>query len=177
LALRLLERLGYRADLAANGLEVMAALGRQKYDLILMDMQMPEMDGLETTHRIRGLPLTQQPRIIAMTANAMQGDRELCLAAGMNDYVSKPIRVEELIGALRRSAAEGGQEKQEVNTDDPAPATPATAPLDPAALHNLREMMGEQLDELIAIFLGSVDISSKPNKSTRKVQKGHISSR
>jgi len=102
LALRLLERLGYRADLAANGLEVLDALERQPYEVILMDVQMPEMDGLETTARIRQRwSDLQSPYIIAMTANAMQGDREICLAAGMNDYVSKPIRVEELVQALR----------------------------------------------------------------------------
>jgi signal transduction histidine kinase/CheY-like chemotaxis protein/HPt (histidine-containing phosphotransfer) domain-containing protein len=104
LALRFLERLGYRADLAANGLEVLQALKRQRYDVILMDMQMPEMDGLETTQHVREKwSQVEQPHIIAMTANAIQGDREICLAAGMDDYVSKPIRVQELIGALQRS--------------------------------------------------------------------------
>ncbi len=105
LALRLLERLGYRADVAGNGLEVLEALRRQSYDVVLMDVQMPEMDGLETTRRIRGsidLAEAQQPRIIAMTANAMKKDREECLAAGMNDYISKPVRVESLVEALRR---------------------------------------------------------------------------
>jgi signal transduction histidine kinase/DNA-binding response OmpR family regulator len=101
LALRMLERMGYRADVAANGLEVLEALQRQHYDLIFMDVQMPEMDGLEATRKIReqGLGI----RIVAMTANAMQGDREMCLEAGMDDYVSKPIRVGELIEALERA--------------------------------------------------------------------------
>jgi CheY-like chemotaxis protein len=104
LALLLLERLGYRADLAANGLEVLQALNRQAYDVILMDVQMPEMDGMEATRQIRQLwAADQQPRIVAMTANAMQGDRELCLQAGMNDYISKPVQVAELRGALERS--------------------------------------------------------------------------
>ena len=103
LALRLLSQMGYRADLAANGLEAIAALKRQAYDVILMDVQMPEMDGLEATRQIRDLGAQlYQPTIIAMTANAMQGDRELCLAAGMDDYVSKPIRVEELVAALEK---------------------------------------------------------------------------
>ena len=98
LALRLLARLGYQADVVGNGLEVLQALNRQSYDVVLMDVQMPELDGLETTRRLRReLPAAQQPHIIAMTANAMQGDREMCLAAGMNDYVSKPIRTEELV--------------------------------------------------------------------------------
>ncbi|WP_159790646.1 PAS domain S-box protein [Sodalinema gerasimenkoae] len=102
-ALRILERMGYRAEVAANGLEVIGALHRQPYDVILMDVQMPELDGLETTRRIVEDAATfpfPKPRIIAMTANAMQGDREACLAAGMDDYVSKPIRVEQLARAL-----------------------------------------------------------------------------
>jgi PAS domain S-box-containing protein len=111
LALRLLAQMGYRADVAANGLEAIQALERQPYDVILMDVQMPEMDGLEATRAIRARwrAAEQQdrprPRIIAMTANAMQGDREICLEAGMDDYVSKPIRVEELIQALSRSGS------------------------------------------------------------------------
>jgi CheY-like chemotaxis protein len=104
LALRLLGRMGYDADVAANGLEVVDALRRQVYDVVLMDVQMPEMDGLEATRTLRrDLPPGRQPRVIAMTANAMQGDREACLAAGMNDYVSKPIRIEDLVKALDRS--------------------------------------------------------------------------
>jgi CheY-like chemotaxis protein len=100
-ALLLLRKLGYEADLAADGLEVLDALQRQPYDLILMDVQMPEMDGLETTRRIRHLgSLAQQPRIIAMTANAMQGDRAQCLAAGMDDYISKPMRIQDLLAIL-----------------------------------------------------------------------------
>ena len=105
LALRLLSQMGYRADVAANGLEAIQAVERQPYDVILMDVQMPEMDGLEATRRdlcaLAGR--RQRPRIIAMTANAMQGDREMCLEAGMDDYLSKPIRVEELVAALSRS--------------------------------------------------------------------------
>ncbi|MEG4070866.1 response regulator [Microcoleus sp. Pol11C2] len=100
-ALLLLERLGYRADVAANGLEVLEALNRQPYDVVLMDVQMPEMDGLEASRRIcQEWPAHTRPWIIAMTANAMQGDRQVCLDAGMNDYISKPIRVDALIQAL-----------------------------------------------------------------------------
>lgn len=103
LALRLLSQMGYRADVAANGIEAIQAVERQPYDAIFMDVQMPEMDGLEATRRIcarweRG----KRPRIIAMTANAMQGDREMCLQAGMDDYLSKPIRVNELVQALNK---------------------------------------------------------------------------
>ena len=102
LALRMLERFGYRADVAGNGLEVLEALERQPYDVIFMDVQMPEMDGLTATRQIRANG--SNVHIIAMTANAMQGDREECLAAGMNDYVSKPIKVSELQSALERAA-------------------------------------------------------------------------
>ncbi|HNX08809.1 MAG TPA: PAS domain S-box protein [Methanothrix sp.] len=101
-ALRMLERLGYHADIAANGQQVLEALKRTSYDIVLMDVQMPEMDGLEATRRIR---ITQghQPYIIAMTAHAMKGDREVCLDAGMDDYVSKPVRLQELQAAIEGS--------------------------------------------------------------------------
>jgi CheY-like chemotaxis protein len=103
-ALLALEDLGYAADIAANGRETLTAVQRQPYDIVLMDVQMPIMDGLEATRRIRALALPQ-PYIIAMTANAMQGDRELCLAAGMDDYISKPVYLEELRAALERATA------------------------------------------------------------------------
>ena len=87
----ILDRLGYKADVAGNGVEVIEALERQSYDLILMDVQMPEMDGLDATRVIRQRWPDARLYIIALTANAMRGDREACLAAGMDDYVSKPI--------------------------------------------------------------------------------------
>ncbi len=106
LALRLLQQLGYRADVASNGIEAIECVARQPYDLLLMDVQMPEMDGLEATRRITARwPPGQRPRIAAMTANAMQGDREACLAAGMDDHVTKPIRVDQLVEALRQTPA------------------------------------------------------------------------
>jgi len=97
-----LQRLGHTVEIAANGLEVLHALQTRSFDIILMDCQMPEMDGYETTRRIREKPALAQLHIIAMTANAMQGDRERCLAAGMNDYVSKPTRPADLQAALAR---------------------------------------------------------------------------
>ena len=112
LALRLLQQMGYRADLASNGIEAVESVQRQAYDVVLMDVQMPEMDGLEASRRIcaRFGP-GERPRIVAMTANAMQGDREMCLAAGMDDYLTKPIRVERLVEALeRRGAAREGRD-------------------------------------------------------------------
>jgi CheY-like chemotaxis protein len=101
LALRILQQMGYRADLASNGVEAVESIERQTYDVVLMDVQMPEMDGLEAARTIcaRFAP-DKRPRIVAMTANAMQGDRDMCLAAGMDDYITKPIRVEKLVEAL-----------------------------------------------------------------------------
>lgn len=133
-ALRILERMGYRADVAANGLEVIGALHRQPYDVILMDVQMPELDGLETTRRIVKDSATfpfPKPRIIAMTANAMQGDRETCLAAGMDDYVSKPIRVEQLAKALAQCTPISPELIRPRTI--PTPGTPTPNPSPPVA--------------------------------------------
>ena len=104
LALRVLGRMGYRADVAGNGLEALEALERQHYDLVLMDVQMPEMDGLTATREIVRRWPADRPRIVAMTANAMDGDRETCIAAGMDDYISKPFREHELVAALTATA-------------------------------------------------------------------------
>ncbi len=102
-ALRYLERLGYRADVAGNGIEVLNTLESRPYDLVLMDMQMPEMDGLEAARQIRRrLPSSRQPRIIALTANALHGDRDLCFSAGMDDYITKPVKLHEIAEAIRR---------------------------------------------------------------------------
>jgi len=100
LALRILQQMGYRADVASNGVEAVESVQRQTYDVVLMDVQMPDKDGLDATREIRKLTNVIQPHIVAMTANALEGDREMCLAAGMNDYISKPIRVHELVDAL-----------------------------------------------------------------------------
>jgi len=171
LALRLLARMGYQADVVANGLEVLEALKRQLYDVVLMDVQMPEMDGLEATRQIRReWPKRQQPHVIAMTANAMQGDREMCLAAGMDDYVSKPIRIEELVAALskcrplegsqegeeqmdriRPVSPQGGNVEGEAGSEAPAPA-PNAAVLDPAALENLLAVVGGEFDYLVELI-------------------------
>jgi CheY-like chemotaxis protein len=101
--LEMLKRLGYRADVAANGFEVLQALQRQQYDIILMDVRMPELSGLEATRQIRKLwQASQQPKIIAVTAYALEGDREKCLEAGMDDYISKPVKMDELDSTLRK---------------------------------------------------------------------------
>ena len=101
-----LDQLGIEVDIAVNGSEVIAAMRRQPYDLILMDIQMPEVDGLEATRRIRADASVSQPYIIAITANATVQDRDQCLAAGMDDYIRKPFRLEDLRLSLRRFFAE-----------------------------------------------------------------------
>jgi len=152
LALRLLSQMGYRADIAGNGLEAIEALERQPYDVILMDVQMPEMDGLEATRQIcRRWSVGQRPRIIAMTANAMQGDREMCLDAGMDDYLSKPIRVSELVAALAQSPtlSVGG----EIVTEN--------AVIDPAVFDELVASTGSDADfirELIDTYLSDAPV-------------------
>jgi PAS domain S-box-containing protein len=147
-ALRLLERLGYRADVAGNGLEALAALERQPYDVVLMDMQMPELDGLDATRRICAQwPPEERPYIVAMTANALPEDREACFAAGMNDYVAKPIRSEELAAALKRV------HPKSLATTANGPEA-ANVELDSEALGSLRELGGDDfLGEVIDAFL------------------------
>lgn len=99
-----LRKLGYHADVAFNGIEVVDSLKRRNYDAILMDAEMPEMDGRQATMIIRrDFPVNQQPYIIAMTANAQPGDREEYLSLGMNDYITKPIKMEDMIRALQTS--------------------------------------------------------------------------
>jgi len=103
LALRLLERIGLAPDVVGDGRAAVDAIGAGEYDVVLMDVQMPEMDGLEATRQVRSRWPDRQVRIIGLTANAMAGDREACLAAGMDDYVSKPIRPDELEAAIARA--------------------------------------------------------------------------
>jgi signal transduction histidine kinase/CheY-like chemotaxis protein/HPt (histidine-containing phosphotransfer) domain-containing protein len=142
LALRLLEKMGYRADMAGNGLEAVQAVERQPYDLILMDVQMPEMDGLEATRQIvERWPEDERPWIVAMTAEAMQGDRERCLAAGMNDYITKPIRPDVLAAAIARTPRRG--ERPAAAPSVSVPAGPdAAGPVDRAVVDRLLESTG-----------------------------------
>jgi len=101
LVMRILEKLGFKAGLVSNGQQVLDELGKAAYDIILMDIQMPELDGLEATRRIRKMGNINQPYIVAMTANAMPEDRDECYAAGMDNYVSKPVKLELLVNILR----------------------------------------------------------------------------
>jgi signal transduction histidine kinase/DNA-binding response OmpR family regulator len=144
-ALRLLERLGYGADIAWNGAEAIEALERKPYDVVLMDVQMPGLDGLDATRRIcERWPAESRPRIVAMTANALPEDREACFAAGMDDYVAKPIRPDELAAALSRARRLG---RDETSADEPVT-------FDDAALANLRELGGDDfVAEVIDTFL------------------------
>ncbi|HLZ87335.1 MAG TPA: response regulator, partial [Puia sp.] len=102
--LYILQKLGYDPVIVENGRQAVDAALNTGYDIILMDLQMPEMDGLEATRLIRQSRLVDQPIIIALTANTMEGDEEECLAAGMNDYIGKPVKLEELLGKLRKWA-------------------------------------------------------------------------
>ncbi|MBD0327836.1 MAG: response regulator [Pyrinomonadaceae bacterium] len=157
-ATRMLERLGYQADVAANGLEALEALSRVQYAAVLMDVQMPEMDGYEATAEIRRREdgPTRHTPIIAMTANAMQGDREKALEAGMDDYLPKPVKAEELEAVLDRWVFRS--EGQENVLEDAAASkdlpTGAIDPLDHSVLEDLRELGGQGLlEELKDLFL------------------------
>jgi PAS domain S-box-containing protein len=158
LAVQLLGRMGYRPDLAGNGIEAIQALERQPYDVMLMDVQMPELDGLDATRRIcLQWPPAQRPRIIAMTADAMQGDREKCINAGMDDYITKPIQIGELIEALKR-AAQGRSAMANADTapDMSAPAV-SDGVIDLAMLEDIRALVGDSgedgMEGLIACYL------------------------
>ncbi len=147
IALLLLQRIGYRADMAANGLEVLQALRRQPYDVVLMDIHMPEMDGLAATRCIcQEWSQSQRPRVIAVTANAMQGDRQICLDAGMDDYISKPIQVEELTQVLMQCQR---------LPDSPYFCSITKTHVDPKALHKLQDMLGEPASEALAEVIDS----------------------
>jgi PAS domain S-box-containing protein len=152
-ASRLLGQMGYRADVAANGLEAIAAVERQTYDVVLMDVQMPDLDGFEASREINRRWPDERPRIVAMTANAMEGDRELCEAAGMDDYVAKPIRVEELVAALGRCRPRGDLGLR--GTPAPAVTTaPAADTIDRTMIDRLSATMGRSfVGELIDTFV------------------------
>ncbi len=160
LAVATLERLGYRPDVAANGLEAVAALKRQRYDVVLMDVQMPEMNGLEATREIRRLFVPEkQPWIIAITANATLQDRNDCLAAGMNDHIGKPFRVDELVAALKRSVRRSDKESSDPGAPSPTPSPNTRSAIDHTVLDELRNLFREggpeAFDELITEFRSS----------------------
>jgi CheY-like chemotaxis protein len=145
-AVRQLKQLGYRADAVANGWEALEALGRINYDLVLMDCQMPEMDGYEATAEIRrreGVGSKHIP-IVAMTAHALQGDRAKCIEAGMDDYISKPVRQDELTAVLERLLAGKGLDPSLASTLNPSITE---------SLKQSREVLGNDPDEVAHIEL------------------------
>jgi signal transduction histidine kinase/CheY-like chemotaxis protein len=146
----ILQKIGYRADVVANGLEAVNAIARQQYDVVLMDVQMPEMDGLEATRTIcQRFGPERRPRIIAMTAHVMAGDRERCMEAGMDDYLNKPIEISALTAALARSERKTGQSSSNNRANQPVRFNPAR--LD--CLDELAKLTGEDiLNELVAAF-------------------------
>jgi signal transduction histidine kinase/HPt (histidine-containing phosphotransfer) domain-containing protein len=169
-ASRLLHQMGYKADIANNGLEAINALERQPYDIVLMDVQMPELDGLEATRRIRqrqrdpaAPPTLRRPIvIIAMTANAMHGDREKCVAAGMDDYIPKPVRPEVLQTVIERAgqrlagSAPGVSVAMQATASDPETARIRTrddAPVDMGRLIEFSGDMEDGLRELVSLYL------------------------
>jgi CheY-like chemotaxis protein/HPt (histidine-containing phosphotransfer) domain-containing protein len=155
--LSVLHKLGYHADVATNGVEVIKALDQRAYDLLFLDVQMPEMDGLEAARQIcQKWSADKRPCIIAMTGNALVGDRERCLQAGMDDYISKPVRVEELQSAIERWGP------MKTRKPDTAFITRSRAPqaeglLDQSAISDLRNVPSSGRDnvlqEVVGVFL------------------------
>ncbi|MBX0330577.1 PAS domain S-box protein [Oscillochloris sp. ZM17-4] len=153
---RLLESLGIVPDLAQHGLEALSAVARQTYDVVLMDIQMPELDGEQATQRIRALRHIAQPHIIALTASALRGDRERYLAAGMDDYLSKPVQVEDLCAALDRAGLRGGEPARSEPALAPAPSADAARPDDMIDWHMIDRLLasvGGGQDQVSAIVL------------------------
>ena len=180
-ALGMLAKVGCRADVAANGLEALEAVRRQRYDVVLMDVQMPVMDGLEATRQIRAqLPAERQPHIVALTANAMADDRDRCLSAGMDDYLSKPLRAVQLLAALSGSpvaaaaaeAAGAGEDAETVESavaaqsapaaeaeeTSPAESSPPETSIDPAVLGDLRADLDD--DEFFTKIIGRFAVNA-----------------
>jgi CheY-like chemotaxis protein/HPt (histidine-containing phosphotransfer) domain-containing protein len=152
-----LRKLGYRADVAANGFEALEALERIAYAAVLMDCQMPEMDGFQATAELRRREDTTHTPVIAMTANVMQGDRERCLEAGMDDYVPKPVRLEDLEAALRRwlptpESSHLAAARQSVSETDPGAHA-----IDPGLMARLEQLdrpgHAGEVSKLIGMFL------------------------
>jgi CheY-like chemotaxis protein len=187
LAVLLLKKIGYRADVAANGLQVLDALGRETYDVVIMDVQMPEMDGLETTRQIRQRwPAGRRPHVIAATASVMQEEREACLAAGMDAYLSKPIRVESLATALSNCRPHAPRtppaptSEPGVSSRPPTPEAPgqqgrasAAGAVDSAALERLVKIIGDEPGPLAALIdTFHDDVQQLVDSARRGLQQG-----
>jgi signal transduction histidine kinase/DNA-binding response OmpR family regulator/HPt (histidine-containing phosphotransfer) domain-containing protein len=167
--LRQLRKLGYSADIVSNGVEALKALEYARYDVLLMDCQMPEMDGYETTRRIRS-GNQPQPYIIALTAHAMQGDRERCLEAGMNDYLPKPLKIADLLAALDlaelavKNPAHPAVAGPEKSDPQPVPVSSISgsfqdeeSPIDPRPLHDLNANHPELYNEVVDLYLSDTE--------------------
>jgi CheY-like chemotaxis protein len=174
-ALRLLQQMGYRADMAGNGVEALEALGKQPYDLIFMDVMMPEMGGLEATAAIRERQQRREQHpnyktpivIVAMTASAMQGDRERCIAAGMDDYIAKPVRLEDVRAIVERWGATAARSETVAATarangsaaehaqESPNSVAPVEAdvPVDMDRLMDFTDGNPDSLRELVTLYL------------------------
>jgi len=176
--LYILERLGYEADIVENGCEVLEALKEKEYDVILMDIQMPEMDGLEATRQIRAAETDHTDlRIIAMTAYAFQEDAEKCIQAGMDDYISKPIQIEALMSALSQrpyvSVPDQRQEPQITKTGSLIPKTGSLV-LETAKVQELMERYGSGANRLIEVFLTTAPVQIDEMRTS--IRDGNLSS-
>jgi signal transduction histidine kinase/two-component SAPR family response regulator/HPt (histidine-containing phosphotransfer) domain-containing protein len=188
-AVRILQQLGYESDLAANGREALDALVRKPYDLILMDVMMPEMDGLEATRAIRKLEqsggsvnLNSHIIIVAMTAQAMQGDREKCLVAGMDDYLAKPIRPKDMRAIIERWSSRIGSSAP-AQSVSPSATTPLDAEESPVQMDRLLDLGGdspESLRELVDLYftqttkqLAQLEVAVRANQAEEVRQVAH----
>ena len=193
--MRLVQQMGYQADLASNGLEALAAIDKKSYDLIFMDVMMPEMGGLDATQEIRrrqeqpaDYPNYKSPIIIvAMTANAMPGDREKCLAVGMDDYLSKPVRLEDMRSVLERWGEKavtkitnnGSSNGIHIETQLPAPQAPISAqptedqPVEMERLLDFTDGNSESLRELVTLYLDQTTGQIDQMEAAIKEAKAH----
>ena len=150
-AMRILEKGGHRIDAVANGKEALEALNRVQYDIVLMDIQMPEMDGYAATQEIRNpQSAVRNIPVIAMTAHAMKGDREKCLAAGMDDYISKPVKPKELLEIVQRWA---GKQVLHAGVEKDKPSAPISSPVDMKHLQEITGGDSKFKEEITELFL------------------------
>ena len=164
-AVRILEKLGHRVEAVGNGSEAVAALTSTSYDLVFMDCQMPEMDGYEATAEIRRREgTTKHTTIVAMTAHAMKGDRERCLAAGMDDYISKPVRPVDLASLLERIFA-----CPDELSENGSSAEALSAPVD---MEHIHDVMGDELSEILDLYLTGT--TENLEKLTTAIQTNNI---
>jgi two-component system sensor histidine kinase/response regulator len=176
-ALRVLEQMGHRVSLATNGAEAVRATGERPYQIVLMDVQMPVMDGLDATRAIRRREEQTHlhQKILAMTANAMQGDRERCLQAGMDGYVSKPVDRQGLMAEIKRVLDSQG-------TVEGVGAPPVSMPDEGLPDMNLDDCLdrlegdGELVTELAGMVIAEIHASSTQSHSTRRVSRGSMMS-